>query len=184
MNKPAAGGSDSYSCSAAASRRESRIARVVGFLERSAVEFEVRRLADNTATAVQAAAALSCEVAEIAKSVVFRQPAAQGTSECAADIAVVCILCGDDRVDTKRLSALTGAPIQKADADFVKTQCGFEIGGVAPVAHQNTAQVFLEARLQRFPLIWAAAGSAYAVFSITPADLAHCTNTQFSDFAA
>lgn len=166
--------------------RESRIARVCGFLTQRGVAFDLRRLAENTATSAAAAAALQCDVAEIAKSVVFRQTS-EGDDGCCC--AVVCILCGDDRVDTSKLARLAGAPVQKADADFVKTQCGFEIGGVAPVAHcgadgsSANVRVFLEARLQRFATIWAAAGSAYAVFGIRPADLAACVQSDFSDFA-
>ena len=153
--------------------RQARIARVRSRLQASGVSFEWRELDANTATAPLAAEALGCPVAQIAKSVVFRRD----------DSAVIAVLCGDQRVDTAKLRALIGAPLKKADADFVREQSGFEIGGVPPVDHPQSIIVMLEDRLRQHPVVWAAAGSAYTVFGVTPEDLAVASGGRFGDFA-
>lgn len=159
--------------------RQARIARVHDALRAAEVAFAPRQLRENTATATLAAAALGCRVAQIAKTIVFRTAAA----EAKAEGAVLAVLCGDDRVAVEQLAALAGAPLHKADAQFVKRHCGFEIGGVAPLAPLQPVRVFLEQRLQRFETIWAAAGSAYAVFGIAPADLCRASGGVFAAFA-
>lgn len=167
------------------SGREQRIALVRQALEAAAVQFELRALAENTATSAMAAAALGCEISQIAKSVVFRAEGGDGGGGSGAGSrAVVAVLCGDDRADTARLARLTGGSIHKADAAFVKSQCGFEIGGVAPLAHPQPLDVFIEQRLQQFERIWAAAGSAYAVFGLSPRALQQASGGQFAAFAA
>lgn len=156
--------------------RRARIARVARALESAGVEFTPRELSDNTATAALAARVLECRTAQIAKTIVF----------CAAaeNRVVVAVLCGDDRVDVNMLARLAGMPLKKADAAQVKAQCGFEIGGVAPLGYPQPLPVFLERRLQRFHCIWAAAGSAYAVVGMTPAALQQASGASFADFAA
>lgn len=155
--------------------RQARVARVRDCLQDSGVVAKWRELRDNTATAADAARVLGCGVAEIAKSVVFRR--------CNDDKPVVAVLCGDDRVDVKKLAAAAGGVLAKADAAFVKAHCGFEIGGVAPLAHSQPAVVVLEEKLRRFSTVWAAAGSAYAVFGISPDHLARASGAVFSAFS-
>lgn len=155
-------------------RRSERVDRVHQALRQAEVAFETRELADNTSTAALAAQALGCAVAQIAKTVVFRSRR--------DDSAVVTVLCGDDRVDLNKLTALAGE-VGKADAAFVKAHCAYEIGGVAPLAYPTPLPVFLENRLRRFRQVWAAAGSAYTVFSIAPDALQAASGGEFSDFA-
>ncbi len=87
---------------------------------------EVRRLPDSTHTAAQAAAALGCEVAQIAKSLVFR--------DLADDKALLIIASGANRVDEARVGTLLGTRIEKADADFVSiaTCCAMTLSGRQP----------------------------------------------------
>lgn len=119
-------------------------------------------LQDSARTAQQAADALGVQVGQIAKSIVFRR------SE--DDAAVLVVTSGDQRVDENKVAALVGK-IGRADADFVKTQTGFSIGGVSPVAHVQTPVVLVDELLFRFAEIWAAAGHPRAVFKLRPADL-------------
>lgn len=135
--------------------------RVRAALEAASLECAIRTLPDSTRTAVEAAAAVGCSVGEIAKSLVFR----------AGDRAVVAIMSGDNRLDPARLAAAIGEEVRRADADFVRAATGFAIGGVPPLGHTTPVDVFMDADLFRFDLIWAAAGSPYSVFAIQPARL-------------
>ncbi|WP_338414780.1 YbaK/EbsC family protein [uncultured Sphaerotilus sp.] len=118
-------------------------------------------------TAAEAAAALGVTVGQIAKSVIFRRRADA--------LAVLVVTSGDRRVDERLVAAQVG-PIGRADAEFVKAQTGFSIGGVSPVAHRNAPVVLIDRALFRFPGIWAAAGHPNAVFPLTPAELVALTD--------
>ncbi len=125
-------------------------------------EFQVLEFEASTRTSQDAAAAIGCTVAEIAKSLIFKS--AQGR-------AVLVIASGVNRVDEKKVRALLGEKIGRADADFVREATGYAIGGVPPVGHATPPIVLIDQDLQRFPAVWAAAGTPNAVFKITPADL-------------
>ncbi len=76
----------------------------------------------------------------------------------------------------KKLRELAAEPVKKADADFVRTETGFVIGGVPPVGHLKPLQIFIDEDLLKYDEIWAAAGTPHAVFKLTPADLTLMTN--------
>jgi len=130
--------------------------------------FEVLEFDASTRTAADAAAAIGCDVAQIAKSLIFRG----GTS----GRAVLIIASGVDRVDEKNAAAAVGEPIVRADADFVREATGFAIGGVPPVGHKTKPIVLIEDSLLGFEEIWAAAGTPNAVFRLTPSDLVELTD--------
>lgn len=132
------------------------------------VEFE-----QPTRTSAEAAAAIGCAVAEIAKSVVFR---ARDSNQ-----AVIVVASGDNRVCEDKVARLVGEKIGRANADFVRETTGFAIGGVSPLGHANPVRLLLDADLQRFETIWAAAGTPFAVFPLTPADLSRITGAGWSD---
>ena len=129
--------------------------------------FKVMEFDASTRTAADAAAAIGCEVAEIAKSLIFR-----GAN---SGRAVLIIASGADRVDEKKAAAAVGEPIARADADFVREQTGFAIGGVPPVGHKQQPITLIEESLMRFAEIWAAAGTPNSVFRLTPAELVELT---------
>jgi prolyl-tRNA editing enzyme YbaK/EbsC (Cys-tRNA(Pro) deacylase) len=113
-------------------------------------------------TSAEAAASLGCDVAEIAKSIVFRR--------LADDVAVMVIASGADRIDEAKVAALAG-PIGKADARFVKERIGYAIGGVCPIGHAHPSLIMIDENLFGFSSVWAAAGHPHAVFNLTPAQL-------------
>jgi prolyl-tRNA editing enzyme YbaK/EbsC (Cys-tRNA(Pro) deacylase) len=129
--------------------------------------FQVLEFDASTRTAADAAAAIGCEVAQIAKSLIFR-----GAN---SDRAVLIIASGVDRVDEKKAAVAIGEPIARADADFVREATGFAIGGVPPVGHKTKPIVLIEESLTQFDEIWAAAGTPNAVFRLTPSDLVELT---------
>jgi prolyl-tRNA editing enzyme YbaK/EbsC (Cys-tRNA(Pro) deacylase) len=84
-------------------------------------------------------------------------------------------------VDEKKVAALIGEGIGKADAEFVRARTGFVIGGVPPVAHDTPPIVLIDEDLLKLPGIWAAAGTPHAVFPLTPAELVGLTNGKVAD---
>ena len=125
--------------------------------------FQVVEFPASTRTAADAAAAIGCTVAQIAKSLVFRTKAGQRP--------LLVIASGVNRVNEKRLRDLAGETIEKADADFVRERIGFAIGGVPPVGHREAIEIFIDEDLLALGEIWAAAGTPNAVFRLPAADL-------------
>ena len=129
-------------------------------------------LNDAARTAQEAADGLGVQLGQIAKSVIFKR------KEDGAPVLVV--TSGDRRVDEKKVSALVGK-VGRADADFVKAQTGFTIGGVSPVAHLNPSVTLLDQDLWRFDVVWAAAGHPHGVFQLQPEDLKRLTGAPVAD---
>lgn len=144
-------------------------AKVQQALDAYGLALQVVELPGSTRTAAEAAAAVGCTVAQIAKSLIFR------TARTGQPVLV--IASGINRVDEKRVGELIGEPIGKADAGFVRTQTGFVIGGVPPVGHTTPLQTLVDEDLLQYTEIWAAAGTPNAVFRLTREDL----KTIFSD---
>lgn len=137
--------------------------RVVDALAAGGLNPKVVFTSESTRTVQEAAKVLGVEVAQIAKSLIFR-----GTQ---SGRAVLVVAAGDNRVDTAKVSQLFGERVERADADFVRTITGFSIGGVPPIAHAGPVFALCDVTLARFRVVWAAAGTPHAVFSIDPQDL-------------
>ena len=127
----------------------------------------VVELPDSTRTSVEAAAAIGCAVAQIAKTLVFKG----GRS----GDPILVIASGTNRVNTQKLAEMIGEPVEKPDADYVRARTGFVIGGVPPVGHSEPLATFIDQDLRQYATIWAAAGTPRAVFELTPDDLIQMT---------
>lgn len=138
--------------------------------------FAVLEFDASTRTAAEAAAAIGCELAQIAKSLLFR------TRETGRPALIVA--SGVNRVDEKKVAALIGERIGRADADFVREATGFAIGGVPPLGHAKAPITLIDEALLRFEAIWAAAGTPNAVFRLTPSELVELTGGRVADVAA
>jgi len=149
--------------------------RVRDALAARGLKAEIRLFDAGTRTAADAAAAIGCSVAQIAKSLVFRASP--------SDRAILVMASGVNRVDEAALAALLGEGIAKADAAFVRERTGFAIGGVAPVGHREPPVIFIDQTLLSYPEIWAAAGTPNAVFRLTPAQLVELTGGRVANLA-
>jgi len=144
--------------------------RVRSALIELGLDSEIKEFSASTRTSADAAAAIGCSVAQIAKSLVFRaKPSGR---------AILVMASGANRVDEKKLAAALGVTIGKADADFVRAETGFAIGGVSPVGHGIKLKTFIDEDLMALSEIWAAAGSPNSVFRLTPQDLLRVTGGQ------
>ena len=137
--------------------------RVQDALEKSGVSLQVIELPASTRTAQEAANAVSCQVGQIVKSLVFKT--------AHSNQPVLILASGSNRVSESVLSRLAGEGLVKADADFVRQQTGFAIGGVPPLAHNQALQTWIDEDLFAYDKLWAAAGTPNSVFCLTPAEL-------------
>ncbi|WP_088067235.1 YbaK/EbsC family protein [Gottfriedia luciferensis] len=128
---------------------------------------KVIELSDSARTAKEAADALNCEVAQIAKSIIFKIESSNSP--------VLVVASGINRVNERQIEKLLNDQLGKADADFVREQTGFVIGGVAPIGHKNELITFIDEDLLQYGEVWAAAGHPKAIFQLTPNELIEMT---------
>ena len=150
--------------------------RVAQLLRDSGVAGEIVEFEQPTRTSAEAAAAIGCTVAEIAKSIVFRG-AASGE-------AVIVVASGANRVSEAKVAARVGEALARADADFVREATGYAIGGVAPLGHAKPVKLLLDEDLRRFGKVWAAGGTPFSVFPLTPEELRTITGAEWTDVKA
>lgn len=148
--------------------------RVSDALLDAGVDVEILEMPDDTRTAQLAATAAGCEVNQIAKSIIFK-------GEQSAR-AVLFITAGGNQVDVAKASALAGEPLGKADANLIRGQTGFAIGGVSPIGHLSEIRAFFDPDLLKFGLVWAAAGTPHHIFAIEPQVLQEISSAYLSDF--
>jgi prolyl-tRNA editing enzyme YbaK/EbsC (Cys-tRNA(Pro) deacylase) len=147
--------------------------RIAGLLRDAGIEANVVEFEQPTRTSADAAAAIGCGVAEIAKSVVFRGKA--------SGQAIVVVASGTNRVSEEKVAAMVGEALARADADFVRAATGYVIGGVAPIGHAQPVKLLLDGDLRQFAKVWAAGGTPHTVFPLTPEELRQVTRAEWSD---
>lgn len=150
------------------------VSRVEAEARRIGLDIVAVRLDESTRTAAEAAAACSCVLDQIVKSIVFRA--------AGSDRYLLFLTAGGNRVDPPKAAALAGTALDKADAAGVRAHTGFAIGGVAPLGHLNPIETWMDPRLLDFETVWAAAGSPNHVFEVSPARLAAATGAVVANF--
>jgi prolyl-tRNA editing enzyme YbaK/EbsC (Cys-tRNA(Pro) deacylase) len=147
--------------------------RVQSALNEHNLELRVVELPGSTRTSQEAADTIGCEVSQIAKSIIFRG------KESGTPILV--IASGENRVGERKLKSVVGEKVEKPDAEFALEETGFAIGGIPPVGHKNDIVTYIDEDLMDHKIIWAAAGTPNAVFSLTPQELLEITNGEIID---
>lgn len=141
--------------------------RVQDTLRALGFAYHVQETEHVTRTAADAAQVVGCTVGQIAKSLIFK------TSQ--TERGVLVITSGANRVDEALIAAELDEPLGKANAEFVRQQTGFAIGGIPPIGHREPLIIFVDQDLLQYDEIWAAAGTPNALFKLAPADLVRMT---------
>ena len=143
------------------------VKRVQEFISKFDSKLKVIVLDTTARTAKDAASSLKCEVGAIVKSLLFR----------AESSFLICLIAGDKRCSLNKLKKiLEKGDVCMANADEVKVNTGFSIGGVAPVAHIKKLDILVDKSLSRFEYVFGAAGHPNCVFKITYDQLIKITN--------
>ena len=128
---------------------------------------QIKVLTDSARSAAEAASALGIEVGQIASSILFKLP---------DDSPLLIITSGRHRVDTDLVAkSLNVAELGRVDADYVKENSGFSIGGVAPIGWISPATIVIDEALNDYDIVWAAAGHPHAVYPTSYTELIACT---------
>ena len=120
----------------------------------------------STHTAEDAARAVGADVGQIVKSLVFVSDSIDGPEP------YLVLVSGANTVDVALLAAaLTGPRLRRSTAEEAREMTGFSIGGIPPFGHRRPIRTVMDPDLSRYDVVWAAAGTANAVFPVAPATL-------------
>lgn len=144
--------------------------KVQAAAERLGLQIVVREMAQPTRTADEAAAACGCDVGQIVKSLVFEGQA--------SGRPYLLLVSGKNRVNEKGVAAAIGEVLTRPDAERVRDWTGFAIGGIPPFGHATAAATFIDRDLLDYEIVWAAAGTPSAVFSVAPKELAEAVGAR------
>ena len=134
------------------------VQRVVKVLRNFDDSLIVEVLNSSARTAKDAAISLNCEVGAIVKSLLLRT----GSN------FILCLVAGDKRCSLNKVKKILNMKdVSMADADQVKSQTGFSIGGVSPVAHLNKIKILIDSSFSRYESVYAAAGHPNSIFKIS-----------------
>jgi len=148
------------------------VKRVVKVLSDFDSNLKVEALNSSARTAVDAAASLNCEVGAIVKSLLLRTE----------DSFILCLVSGDKRCSLNKIKKMINKKdVSMANADQVKSQTGFSIGGVSPVAHLEKIKILVDSSLSRYENVYAAAGHPNSIFKITYKQLINLTEGKEED---
>ena len=148
------------------------VKRVVKVLSNFDSNLKVEALNSSARTAVDAAASLNCEVGAIVKSLLLRTD----------DSFILCLVSGDKRCSLNKIKKMINKKdVSMANADQVKSQTGFSIGGVSPVAHLEKIKILVDSSLSRYENVYAAAGHPNSIFKITYKQLIKLTEGKEGD---
>jgi prolyl-tRNA editing enzyme YbaK/EbsC (Cys-tRNA(Pro) deacylase) len=135
---------------------------VSSFLRDAGADARIEEFSSGTPTALEAAAAVGCELDQIVKSLVL---------VCDGK-AVVALVPGDRRGDPAKVARAAGTENARiAKADEVEQATGFAPGAVAPFPLPGVETVLMERTLLKHPLVWAGAGSPRHLVGLPPGDL-------------
>jgi len=148
------------------------VKRVVKALNQFDSSLKVQVLNSSARTAIDAAESLNCEVGAIVKSLLLRTE----------DGFILCLVSGDKRCSLNKIKKIINKKdVSMADADQVKNQTGFSIGGVSPIAHLEKVKTLIDLSLSRFDNVYAAAGHPNSIFKITYNQLIKLTEGREED---
>jgi Cys-tRNA(Pro) deacylase len=141
--------------------------RVRRFLEAHGLDEGLFEFEQSTKTAAMAAEAMGCELGQIVKSLVVivdkERPA-------------LALVAGDRRGDLQAIAReLDGSKAKMADAEKVRDITGYAIGGVSPFDLPEGLAVLIDDSLERFNVVFPAAGTPSSMVRMELAQLLEVT---------
>ncbi|MFA6147698.1 MAG: YbaK/EbsC family protein [bacterium] len=147
---------------------------VRAFFESAGLDKEIHRFDESTHNSELAARSLGVQVGQVAKTILL----------LSGESAIVVVISGDRRVDTRKVRALGYAKrVRLAGPEDVIARTGFAVGAVSPVALPDAVPIFLDRSLRRFGTIYPAAGETNNMFATTPDELLVLTRGTEADLA-
>ena len=119
----------------------------------------------SSATVAEAAEALGCEEAMIAKTLSFLQ----------GEQPVLILADGLARIDNRKYKDRFGCKAKMIPADRVEPLVGHDIGGVCPFGVSEGVIVYLDESLRKHEIIYPAVGTDHSGVKLTIPELEQCS---------
>ena len=130
-------------------------------LEKEILEFPV-----SSATVKEAAEAIGCREADIAKTMSFLLD----------DQPIVVVVAGDRKIDNSKYKHEFHKKAKMVPFDQVDEIIGHEVGGVCPFAVKDNVEVYLDESLKEFEHVYPACGSHNSAIKLTIPQLEKTSN--------
>ena len=122
----------------------------------------------SSATVAEAAEAIGCEPAMIAKTLSFM-----------VDEKPVLILAdGVARIDNRKFKDTFACKAKMIPAEQVEPLIGHDIGGVCPFGINDGVSVYLDKSLQKHEIVYPAVGTDHSGIRLTIAELEKCSESK------
>lgn len=125
------------------------------------VEDKVVELEESSATVSEAARAIGCVEAEIAKTLSFNVD----------DEAILIVLAGDTKIENNKYRECFNTKAKMLEHDEVEPLIGHPIGGVCPFAVKENVKIYLDESLKRFEYVYPACGTSHSAIKLTIPEL-------------
>ncbi len=136
------------------------------YLKEFGLEDRIMEFSESSATVREAAEAIGCEEAEIAKSLSF---VIDGNP-------ILIIVAGDCKIDNSKFKAEFATKAKMIPFELVEIMIGHAVGGVCPFGVNDYVRVYLDSSLKRFDVIYPAAGSSNSAVKLTVEELERIAN--------
>lgn len=151
--------------------------RVQKFFATLPFPLEIILFDECTSTSFLAARALGVEVGQIAKTLVFK---GRENGETPKENLII-VTSGDVKVNTKKIRDLVGYKPRFANGEEALAITGYPPGGVCPFGLPPDLPVFIDVSMNRFPVVYAAAGTDNSAVPITVEQLLQATGGRLCD---
>ena len=135
--------------------------KVKAYFAQCGIADRVLEFETSSATVELAAEAVGCEPERIAKTLSFY----------ASDRVALIVAAGDARIDNPKYKAQFHGKAKMLKADDAEKLIGHAVGGVCPFAVNDGCDVYLDASLKRFDMVYPACGSSNSAIGLTLEEL-------------
>ncbi|WP_182187623.1 YbaK/EbsC family protein [Pectinatus frisingensis] len=142
------------------------IDKVKNYFSQYDKENDIKEFPVSSATVPEAAQALGCEEARIAKTLSLKLN----------DAAILIVMAGDAKIDNHKYKQAFGKKAIMLKFDEVETMTGHPVGGVCPFAVNPDVKIYLDESLKRFSTVFPACGSANSAIELTIDELSKYSN--------
>ena len=129
-------------------------------------EKDILEFAVSSATVSDAAIAIGCEEANIAKTMSFMVD----------DNPILIVLAGDRKIDNAKFKQVFKCKAKMIPSENLKELIGHEAGGVCPFGIKDGVKVYLDESLKRFEFVYPACGSSNSAIKFTIPELEKYSN--------
>ena len=135
-------------------------------LKKFRLDNKVKEFDTSSATVKEAALALNCKEAEIAKTLSF----------LVNNKPILIVVAGNRKIDNAKYKSKFNEKAKMIKADEVEPFIGHKVGGVCPFGINNDVDVYLDISLKDFDIVYPACGSSNSTVKLTIKELEEASN--------